>query len=165
MHFTSELQTPITFLFVQENIKRVYSFFLVRTWPIFWYQNNLGLLKNFGFAFSAPPFSVTEPLHVAYKKYKIKRKITFLANTKHYHLVSWKHQNFHSCCAIVKILMFSTHSMKYIWYSPQKSKYPPFMLAATLIFILTSLLDFCLSYAANFACNYLNIYDYHFEGF
>ena len=26
--------------------------------------------------------------------------------------------------ALVKILMFSTHSMKYIWYSPQKSKYP-----------------------------------------
>ena len=24
----------------------------------------------------------------------------------------------------MKILMFSTHSMKYIWYSPQKSKYP-----------------------------------------
>ena len=28
------------------------------------------------------------------------------------------------CIALVKILMFSTHSMKYIWYSPQKSKYP-----------------------------------------
>ena len=26
---------------------------------------------------------------------------------------------FHSCCALVKILMFSTHSLKYIWYSPQ----------------------------------------------
>ena len=26
----------------------------------------------------------------------------------------------------MKILMFSTHSMKYIWYSPQKSKYPLF---------------------------------------
>ena len=24
----------------------------------------------------------------------------------------------------MKILMFSTHSMKYIWCSPQKSKYP-----------------------------------------
>ena len=24
----------------------------------------------------------------------------------------------------MKILMFSTHSIKYIWYSPQKSKYP-----------------------------------------
>ena len=29
--------------------------------------------------------------------------------------------------ALVKILMFSTHSMKYIWYSPQKSKYPLFI--------------------------------------
>ena len=27
----------------------------------------------------------------------------------------------------MKILMFSTHSMKYIWYSPQKSKYPLFI--------------------------------------
>ena len=26
MHFTSELQTPITFLFVNENIKRGYAF-------------------------------------------------------------------------------------------------------------------------------------------
>ena len=28
----------------------------------------------------------------------------------------------------MKILMFSTHSMKYIWYSPQKSKYPLYIL-------------------------------------
>ena len=41
--------------------------------------------------------------------------------------MSWKHRNFHSCCAFMKILMFSTHSMKYIWYSPQKSKYPLFI--------------------------------------
>ena len=27
----------------------------------------------------------------------------------------------------MKILMFSTHSMKYIWYSPQKRKYPLFI--------------------------------------
>ena len=27
----------------------------------------------------------------------------------------------------MKILMLSTHSMKYIWYSPQKSKYPLFI--------------------------------------
>ena len=27
----------------------------------------------------------------------------------------------------MKILMFSTHSMKCIWYSPQKSKYPLFI--------------------------------------
>ena len=26
--------------------------------------------------------------------------------------------------ALVKLLIFSTHSMKYIWYSPQNSKYP-----------------------------------------
>ena len=29
--------------------------FLVRTWRTFWYQNNSDLLKNFDFAFSAPP--------------------------------------------------------------------------------------------------------------
>ena len=51
MHFTSELQTPIAFLFANENIKC----------GIFWYQNYLGLLKFFVFAFSAPPFSVGEP--------------------------------------------------------------------------------------------------------
>ena len=28
----------------------------------------------------------------------------------------------------MKILMFSTHSMKYIWYSPQKSKYPLYIM-------------------------------------
>ena len=40
-------------------------------------MNILGLLKFFVFALSAPPFSVAETLHVAYKKYKIKRKFTF----------------------------------------------------------------------------------------
>ena len=59
------------------------------------------------------------------KKYKIKRKFTSLRWIPNvFHLVSWKHQNFHSCCALMKILMLSTHSMKYIWYSPQRSKYP-----------------------------------------
>ena len=36
-----------------------------------------GFAKIFRFAFSVPPFSVSETLHVAYKKYKIKRKFTF----------------------------------------------------------------------------------------
>ena len=36
-----------------------------------------GFVKNFVFAFSAPPISVGETLHVAYKNYKIKRKFTF----------------------------------------------------------------------------------------
>ena len=30
---------------------------------------------------------------------------------------------FHECVARVKMLIFSPHSMKYIWYSPQKSKF------------------------------------------
>ena len=32
----------------------------------------------------------------------------------------FKHQNFHECAARVKILMFSTHEMKYILYLPEK---------------------------------------------
>ena len=36
-----------------------------------------GFAKKNVFAFSAPPFSVDETLHIAYKKYKIKRKFTF----------------------------------------------------------------------------------------
>ena len=58
------------------------------------------------------------------KKYKIKRKFTFFSKN-HIYITSreLKTSKF-SCCALMKILMFSTHSMKYIWYSPQKSKYP-----------------------------------------
>ena len=40
--------------------------FLVRTWGTFWYQNNSDLLKFFDFAFSAPPASVSEAMHVTY---------------------------------------------------------------------------------------------------
>ena len=43
---------------------------------------HLGSLKYFVFVFSAAPFSVGETLHVGYKKYEIKRKFTFLVNTK-----------------------------------------------------------------------------------
>ena len=39
----------------------------------------------------------------------------------------------------MKILMFSTHSMKYIWYSPQKSKYP--LYTTSLILSISLLLD------------------------
>ena len=42
------------------------------------------MLKNFVFAFPAPPFSVGETLHLAYKKYKIlKENLLFFINTKH----------------------------------------------------------------------------------
>ena len=41
-----------------------------------------GLLKFFIFAFSAPPFSVGETLHAAYKKYKIKRFFFFFFCTR-----------------------------------------------------------------------------------
>ena len=39
----------------------------------------------------------------------------------------WKYHKFHSCYALVKLLIFSTHSMKYIWFSPQNRKYPLFL--------------------------------------
>ena len=31
----------------------------------------------------------------------------------------------------MKLLVFLTHSMKYIWYSPQKSKYPLYIFQST----------------------------------
>ena len=43
----------------------------------------IGLLKFLVFAFTAPPFSMGETLHIAYKKYKIKRKFIFFINTKY----------------------------------------------------------------------------------
>ena len=42
-----------------------------------------GFAKTIVYAFSAPLFSVDETLHVANQKYKIKRKFTFLVNTKY----------------------------------------------------------------------------------
>ena len=78
MHFTSELQTPITFLFMNENVKCGHAFFsknvtniLVHVLKVF------GFVKIYSFAYSAHPFSVGGTLHVAYKKYKIKRKFNF----------------------------------------------------------------------------------------
>ena len=38
----------------------------------------------------------------------------------------------------MKILMFSTHSMKYIWYSPQKSKYPLYNISSFFLTRATS---------------------------
>ena len=68
--FTSELQTPIPFLFVTENSKCGCAFSQ--------YNVNILVAKLFGFAKKfGSPFTVGEPLHVAFKKYKIKRKFTF----------------------------------------------------------------------------------------
>ena len=58
-------------------------------------------------------------LHVAYKKYKIKskkRKNTFLVNIKYISSLEMNTSEF----SLLKILMFSTNSMKYIWYLHQK---------------------------------------------
>ena len=35
--------------------------------------------------------------------------------------VCWTHQNLHECVARVKILMFTAHEIKYIWYLPKKN--------------------------------------------
>ena len=43
----------------------------------------------------------------------------FSVNTKN---ISSHVLKFHSCYALVKLLIFSKHSMKYIWYSLPKSK-------------------------------------------
>ena len=75
MHFTSNAHN---FHICERKYQVCVYIFLARTCQIFWYQNYLGLLKFFVFAFSAPPFSVRERLHVAYTKYEIKRKFTFL---------------------------------------------------------------------------------------
>ena len=55
---------------------------------------------------------------------KINRLSSFLVNSKYMSSCDLKILNFRLCCALVKIMLFSTHSMKYIRYSPQKSKYP-----------------------------------------
>ena len=47
-----------------------------------------------------------------------------------------KNQNFLECAARVKIFMFSTHEMKYIWYSPKK-KNPFYFIQYTGIFQFT----------------------------
>ena len=40
-----------------------------------------------------------------------------------FHTVWWKISIFHECVARVKMLMFSPHCMKNIWYLPIKSKF------------------------------------------
>ena len=72
--------------------------FLVRMWRIFWYQNDLGLLNYFVFAFSAIPFSVGETLYVAYKKYKIKRKFTLFGKYQ-IQFILWVENRIFPCAA------------------------------------------------------------------
>ena len=42
-------------------------------------------------------------------------------------LVVISYKIYETSLALVTILIFSTHSMKYIWYSPQTSKYRLYM--------------------------------------
>ena len=47
----------------------------------------------------------------------------FEVNTKYISSSVLKTSEFHECAARVKISMFSTQKMKYIWYLPRKSKF------------------------------------------
>ena len=91
--------------------------FLVRTFQIFWHQNYFGFTKKIRFCISAPPFSVDERLHIAYNKYKIKRKFTYFGKYQIYLSLEFKASEF-SLRTRDKSDVFN-----YIWYSPQKSKY------------------------------------------
>ena len=66
MHFTSELQTLPTFLFVNVNIKCGYAFSKLERDKCFGTKFLGFAKKSFIFIFSAPPFSVG----VAYKSIK-----------------------------------------------------------------------------------------------
>ena len=60
-------------------------------------------------------------------EYKIKRKFTFFgANTKYIISCSENISIFTHAKHSWKILIFQPHSMKFIWHSPQKSKYPQY---------------------------------------
>ena len=46
--------------------------------------------------------------------------LLFEVNTKYISSNVLKISEFHECVARVKLLIFSTHSMKYFWYLPKK---------------------------------------------
>ena len=56
------------------------------------------------------------------KKEYIEDICFFEVNTKYISSSELKTSEFHECAARVKIIMFSTHEMKYIWYSPKKKQ-------------------------------------------
>ena len=62
-----------------------------------------------------------ETLHVAYKKYKIKRNLLF-----------WGVNTTHISSRDLKTSEFSTHSINYIWNSPQKRKDPRYNVAVSV---------------------------------
>ena len=53
-------------------------------------------------------------------EYKIKRKLLFTVNTKYISSCAAKISAFSLVFTLLKNTDFSLHSMKYIWYSPQK---------------------------------------------
>ena len=62
-------------------------------------------------------------------EYKIKRKFTFFRQIPNIYFISCAEDIsiFTRAMHSWKILFFPPHSMEYIWYSPQKSKYPLFI--------------------------------------
>ena len=76
----------------------------------------------------------------------------FSANTKYISSSAVKKISiFHECVARVKMLIFSPHEMKYIWYLPKKSKFSLYFILngnteiTTLLFTWSFLVrfDFC----------------------
>ena len=57
-------------------------------------MTNILVPNCFVFAFSTPPFSVGETLHVAYKKYKMKRKFTFFGEYQYISSCDFKTSEF-----------------------------------------------------------------------
>ena len=66
-HFESS--KAYNFLICEQKHQVWVDIFLVRTWGTFWYQNNSDLQNSSDFAFSEPPASVSEVMHVYYVTY------------------------------------------------------------------------------------------------
>ena len=83
---------------------------------MFWYQNYLGLLKFFVGAF------FSETLHVASKKYKIKRKILFFffVNTNYISFCEFKTSEFSRVQSTHENSDVFNTDYKIFWYSPKK---------------------------------------------
>ena len=108
------------FLICEQKHQVWVSIFLVRTWQIFWYQIYLGLLRTFIFAFSAPPFSVGETLHIAYKNFNRQNK--FRSYLTRWHSNSFKQILYKYFRVLVDARVTRTHSMARHRKSPRSHR-------------------------------------------
>ena len=90
------------------------------------------------------PYKNARPIYRGY--------LLFVVNTKYISSSAVKKISiFHECVARVKMLIFSPHKMKYIWYLPKKSKFSLYFILngnteiTTLLFTWSFLVrfDFC----------------------